>query len=60
MSILFSNKDWLPLDKITTLTPQAYTAIQTAIKGNSEARQYCDDNGKKLLNDANNYLRTLL
>lgn len=35
---------WLPLEDITTLTPQAYTAIQTAIKGNSDARQYADDN----------------
>jgi len=51
---------WLPLEDITTLTPQAYTAVQTAIKGNSDARQYADDNWKKLLNDANNYLRSLL
>lgn len=50
----------VPLSKISKLSIDGYKAVQNAIQWNSQAWQYMDDEGKKVLNTTNTYLRTLI
>lgn len=50
----------VPLSKISKLSVDWYKAVQNAIQWNSQAWQYMDDEGKKVLNTTNTYLRTLI